>query len=196
MDAIDHRLLDATQSGLPLDPQPYHALAARLGLDPEDVMARFRRLLAAGAIRRIAAIPNHYALGYRANGMSVWDIDDAAVDALGAVVGALEFVTHCYRRPRHPPDWPYNFFAMVHGRSREEVEGKVAAIAAIVGPDCRSHTILYSTRLLKKTGLRTRRDTPAAAAGDRPGSRMDTAFQPDRPVAAPPHAGGPEPCSA
>jgi hypothetical protein len=43
---------------------------------------------------------------------------------------------------------------MVHGRSRAEVEDKVAAIAALIGPADRSHTVLYSTRILKKTGLR------------------------------------------
>ena len=154
IDPEDRRLIVATQSGLPLAPRPYHALAEQLGLTPEDVMARLRRLLEAGIIRRIGAVPNHYALGYTANGMSVWDVADERVDALGEQIGALEFVTHCYRRPRHLPDWPYNLFAMVHGRSREEVEDKVAQIAALLGRECRAHDVLYSSRILKKTGLR------------------------------------------
>ena len=154
IDPEDRRLIVATQSGLPLAPPPYHALAEQLGLTPEDVMARLRRLLEAGIIRRIGAVPNHYALGYTANGMSVWDVADERVDALGEQIGALEFVTHCYRRPRHLPDWPYNLFAMVHGRSREEVEDKVAQIAALLGRECRAHDVLYSSRILKKTGLR------------------------------------------
>jgi DNA-binding Lrp family transcriptional regulator len=80
---------------------------------------RLQRMLDTGVIRRIGAVPNHYAIGYTANGMSVWDVDDARIDELGARVGALEFVTHCYRRPRRLPDWPYNLFAMVHSqRSR------------------------------------------------------------------------------
>jgi DNA-binding Lrp family transcriptional regulator len=99
-------------------------------------------------------VPNHYALGYRANGMSVWDVDDAAVSELGRKVGALPAVSHCYRRPRRPPAWPYNLFAMVHARSRAEVEAEVAGIAAVLGAACRAHEILYSTAILKKTGLR------------------------------------------
>ena len=122
LDPTDRRLVRATQAGLPLVPRPYHAIAGELGLDVEDVKARFVRLLASGAIRRIGAVPNHYALGYSANGMTVWDLADDRVDALGEQVGRLDFVSHCYRRPRHLPDWPYNLFAMVHGRSREEVE--------------------------------------------------------------------------
>jgi DNA-binding Lrp family transcriptional regulator len=109
---------------------------------------------ASGAIRRIGAIPNHYRLGWTANGMSVWDVADDAVDALGARVAALPGVTHCYRRPRRLPEWPYNLFAMVHGRDRVEVERQLAAIADVLGPAARAHDVLYSTRILKKTGLR------------------------------------------
>ncbi|HET9699888.1 MAG TPA: AsnC family transcriptional regulator [Burkholderiales bacterium] len=154
LDETDRRIVVATQGGLPLVPRPYHAVAERLGLPAEEVMARLRRMLEQGIIRRIGAVPNHYAIGYRANGMSVWDVPDEAVDTLGARVGALEFVSHCYRRPRRLPDWPYNLFAMVHGRSREEVEAKVARIAVLLGDADRAHEVLYSTRILKKTGLR------------------------------------------
>jgi DNA-binding Lrp family transcriptional regulator len=154
LDDTDRRIVIATQGGLPLTPRPYHAVAERLGLPAEEVMARLRRMLDAGIIRRIGAVPNHYAVGYRANGMSVWDVPDEEVDALGARVGALDFVSHCYQRPRRLPDWRYNLFAMVHGRSREEVEDKVGRIAALLGSADRGHEVLYSTRILKKTGLR------------------------------------------
>ncbi|MGC1955214.1 MAG: Lrp/AsnC family transcriptional regulator, partial [Gammaproteobacteria bacterium] len=97
-----------------------------------------------------------YALGYRANGMSVWDVPDERISAVGRQVGALSFVSHCYRRPRRLPEWPYNLFAMVHGRHRHEVEQGVEAIAELLGGDHRGHAVLYSTRLYKKTGLRLR----------------------------------------
>ena len=147
-------LILATQAGLPLTPQPYHALAAQLNSDAETVIVGLQTLLDIGAIRRIGVVPNHYRLGYAANGMTVWDVVDAKVDALGERVGALEFVTHCYRRPRHLPDWPYNLFAMAHGASRDEVAAKADRIAEILGDACRARDILYSTRILKKTGLR------------------------------------------
>ena len=54
------------------------------------------------------------------------------------------------------PDWPYNLFAMLHGESQEEVEAKRAEVASILGAACRGHDILYSTRILKKTGMRLR----------------------------------------
>jgi len=154
LDALDRRLIAATQTGLPLVAHPYRAVADLVGTDEAIVIARLKRLLAQGAIRRIGVIPNHYALGYVANGMSVWDIDDEAVAEIAPRIGALEFVTHCYERPRHLPLWRYNVFAMVHGRSREEANEKVAEIARLVGSAARAHEVLFSTRILKKTGLR------------------------------------------
>ena len=154
LDAVDRALVRATQAGLPLVSRPYHALADELGIAPKDVMSRVSRMLESGVIRRVAAVPNHYALGYPANGMSVWDVDDAQVREAGAQVGALPFVSHCYRRPRHLPEWPYNLFAMVHGRDRQEVEDQVRRIAVVLGQRQRAHEVLYSQRILKKTGLR------------------------------------------
>jgi len=154
VDAIDRAIIVATQQGLPLVARPYHAIAEQLNLDAEEVMARMRRMQEEGVIRRIGVVPNHYAIGYRANGMTVWDVPDEVVDQLGELVGKLDFVTHCYRRPRHLPHWPYNLFAMVHGKSRDEVAEQIAQIKALLGAHVRSHDVLFSTRILKKTGLR------------------------------------------
>jgi len=154
LDAIDRRIIAATQGGLPLEPTPYRAIAETVGTTEDDVLARLESHLASGAIRRIGVIPNHYALGYQANGMSVWDVDDEAVDEIGRRVGALDFVTHCYRRPRHPPIWRYNLFAMVHDKSRDGVLAKIDEIARIIGRSAFAHDVLFSTRVLKKTGLR------------------------------------------
>jgi DNA-binding Lrp family transcriptional regulator len=154
LDEADRRLVLATQAGLPLVSQPYAALGEQLGMSSEEVRRRLADLLARGVIRRIGAVPNHYALGYSANGMSVWDVDDSRLGELGEAVGRLPFVTHCYERPRHLPLWPYNLFAMVHGKSREEVRAHLAEIEAVLGSACRAQDVLFSTRILKKTGLR------------------------------------------
>ncbi|MBS4097643.1 MAG: AsnC family transcriptional regulator [Sulfuricella sp.] len=154
IDATDRAIIRATQEGLPLTAQPYLAIAEQLGLSETEVLARFERMLESGVIRRIGVVPNHYALGYKANGMTVWDVPDERVDELGTLIGGLDFVSHCYQRPRFLPEWPYNFFAMVHGRDRDEVADKTRRIAELLGAADRGHEILYSTRILKKTGLR------------------------------------------
>ncbi|HQU79148.1 MAG TPA: AsnC family transcriptional regulator [Azonexus sp.] len=154
LDDIDRALIVATQGGLPFVARPYQVIGEQVGIAGDEVMRRLQALLESGIIRRIGAVPNHYAIGWTANGMTVWDVADERIDELGARVGALEFVTHCYRRPRALPDWPYNLFAMVHGASRMEVTEKAAEIAALLGSNSRASEVLFSTRILKKTGLR------------------------------------------
>lgn len=158
LDPIDRRIVQATQGGLPLVAAPYAQVAASLGLTESEVIARMGAMQDRGAIRRIAVAPNHYALGMTANGMSVWDVDDDRISDLGAQIGALPFVTHCYHRPRARPQWPFNLFAMLHGSDRSQVEAKRDEVSAILGDACQGHDILYSTRILKKTGLRLRDD--------------------------------------
>jgi DNA-binding Lrp family transcriptional regulator len=152
--APDHALIRASQSGLPLCGAPYRALAETLSCSEAEVLQGFAAMRERGVLRRIAAVPNHYALGWRANAMTVWDVDDAQADALGEAIGALPFVSHCYRRPRRLPQWPYNLFAMVHARQRDEAQPRIEQIARVLGAACRGHDVLWSTRLLKKTGLR------------------------------------------
>jgi DNA-binding Lrp family transcriptional regulator len=158
LDELDRRIVLATQDGLPLVPRPYAAVAEQLGCSEQAVRERLAQMLESGRIRRIGAVPNHYAIGYTANGMSVWNIDDAMIDAVGERVGVLDFVTHCYRRPRHLPDWPYNLFAMVHAASREAALVRVEEIALLLEREfrgaCKGRDVLFSAGILKKTGLR------------------------------------------
>ena len=156
-DEIDRAIVAATQSGLPLVAAPYEAVAAEIGISADEVMTRLQAMLKNGIIRRIRVVPNHYALGLKANGMSVWQVPEEQVNELGKRVGALDFVTHCYSRPQHLPDWPYNLFAMVHGKSRDEVFEKVQVIADLLDDADQGHDVLFSSKILKKTGLRISR---------------------------------------
>lgn len=154
MDQVDRRIVLATQGGLPLVPRPYDEIGEAVGCSGAEVRVRLAAMLDRGVIRRIGVVPNHYAIGYAANGMSVWDVRDEAVDLLGERLGALPFVTHCYRRPRALPEWPFNLFAMIHATTREEVLARVAEVRALLGSTCRSHEVLFSSRILKKSGMR------------------------------------------
>lgn len=151
---LDRKIIKQTQSGLPITSQPHHAIANNIGCNVDDVIEHLTNMLNSGVIRRIGAVPNHFRLGFKANGMTVWDVPDEMVIELGNQVGQLGFVSHSYQRPRHLPLWPYNLFAMVHGQTREAVSEKTEQIKQILGENCRAHEILYSTEILKKTGLR------------------------------------------
>jgi DNA-binding Lrp family transcriptional regulator len=156
LDETDLAIMRATQAGLPLSPEPYQRIAEQLGLTAEEVMKRMAAMQEHGIIRRIGAVPNHYKLGYRYNGMTVWNVPDEIIDALGQKIGQLEFVSHCYHRPRHLPEWPYNLFAMVHGKSQEDVDKQMEQITDLLGDFNQGCDVLYSTEILKKTGFRSR----------------------------------------
>lgn len=154
LDEIDRQIIVTTQSGLPLVPRPYQFVAEQIGISENSLMARLEKMQDQGIIRRIGAVPNHYRLGYKFNGMTVWDVADDHVDELGKLIGRLNFVSHCYQRPRQLPDWPYNLFAMVHSKTESGVQDKIAVIATLLGEHSRAQAVLYSNRILKKTGLR------------------------------------------
>ncbi len=154
LDDIDRKLVAVTQSGLPVNHTPYQSIAETTGISQHDVIQRLKNMLSCGIIRRIGAVPDHYQFGLTVNGMTVWDIKDKKVSALGETIGQLDFVSHCYQRPRHPCVWHYNLFAMVHGTSQKEVNNKVKQIKGLLKKNCRAHEILYSSAILKKTGLR------------------------------------------
>ncbi|MFC6939324.1 Lrp/AsnC family transcriptional regulator [Salinirubellus sp. GCM10025818] len=151
-------LLLEVQDGLPITLTPYRDVADGLGVDVEWVIRTLKRFVAEGKIRRIGVVPNHYALGYTENGMTVWNVPDEMVEEVGPAIASLDFVTHCYERPRHEGVWPYNFFAMTHGRSEAESEARIERVREEmsefwdVGED--DWDTLFSTRILKKTGIR------------------------------------------
>jgi DNA-binding Lrp family transcriptional regulator len=151
-------LVTEIQGGLAPGETPYRDVADALGADLDWTLRTIKRFEREGKVRRVGAVPNHYALGYSENGMTVWDVPDDAVDEVGPAVAALDFVTHCYRRPRHEGVWPYNLFAMTHGRSEAESEARIETVRETVcdrtdlGPA--GWDTLFSSRILKKTGIR------------------------------------------
>lgn len=139
------------QEDLPLEPSPFSHLAERVGMSEEALFAQAADMQRGGLLRRVAAILYHRKAGFRANAMGVWKVPPEAMDRIGPLVASFKAVSHCYQRPIYP-DWPYNLFSMIHGRSREECEAVIAAIAAATGVG--EYATLYSTREYKKTRLR------------------------------------------
>ncbi len=146
------------QDGLPVTATPYADVAEEIDRPPEWVRGTIKRFLTEGKVRRVGAVPNHYALGYTENGMTVWDVPDDLVGEVGPSVASLPFVTHCYERPRHEPVWGYNVFAMTHGRTPKESDQRVQQVRDRMAEhwdvDEEDWDTLFSTQVLKKTGIR------------------------------------------
>ncbi|MDS0220796.1 Lrp/AsnC family transcriptional regulator [Haloarcula sp. S1AR25-5A] len=151
-------LVLAIQDGLPITATPYADVADEIDADVEWVLETIQRFNREGKVRRVGVIPNHYALGYSENGMTVWDVPDEKIDAVGQAIAEFDFVTHCYERPRHDGVWPYNFFAMTHGRSEAESQERIQQVRDRMADHWdvadEDWDTLFSTRILKKTGIR------------------------------------------
>ena len=175
--ATDDRLTPAErdlvvelQGGLPITATPYRDVAAAIDADTEWVIETITGFERGGKIRRVGVVPNHYSLGYTENGMTVWNVPDDLVSEVGPAIADLDFVTHCYERPRHEGVWPYNFFAMTHGRSEAESDRRIE----LVGERMRTFfdvadedwDTLFSTRILKKTGIRLDKRATANTDGE------------------------------
>jgi len=153
-DEDDRRLLAAVQEGVPLLARPYEAVARETGMSETAVRARLDALIHAGVIKRFGVIVRHHECGYRHNAMVVWDVPDREVHAAGRRLAAMEPVRLCYRRPRRPPEWPYNLFCMIHGSDRDAVRADVDRVAAAAGLIGCARDILFSVRRFKQRGAR------------------------------------------
>ena len=155
--AFETALIGIIGEGLPLVSRPYAAIAERLGCRENEVIDGIRRLAMRGDLKRFGVVVRHRKLGYRANGMVVWDVPDSRIAELGPRIGSREFVTLCYERPRRLPLWRYNLFSMVHGRDRETVEAQVGGMVEELGLQDIEHRILFSRRCFKQRGASYRR---------------------------------------
>jgi len=148
----EQQLIAAIQGGLPLDQRPYAAVGAKAGMSESEVLERLSWMIANGTIRRFGIVARHHELGYRANAMVVWNVPDDQVDELGRSLAAVDFITLCYCRPRRLPDWPYNLFCMIHGRSRDTVTQQIQEIISRFGLEGVPHETLFSLRRFKQCG--------------------------------------------
>ena len=148
----DGALIDLIQTGLPLSSTPYADLGNKIGMTEDQVIARLTYLHESNIIKRIGVVVRHHELGYRANAMTVWDIEDDIISELGATIGKFDFVTLCYSRPRRLPHWPYNLFTMIHGKNRDNVLSNIEILVDQCGLETINHDVLFSTRRFKQRG--------------------------------------------
>lgn len=142
-DEVRQRLIRLSWEGLPLVEDPYGGLARRLGLTAGEVVEEFRRLLAAGVVRRMAAVVDQRRVGLDGNVLVAWEVPGGRLDEVGEHLARYPQVSHCYLRAASA-EWPYNIYAMVHGpdeaacrRFIEEVTAGLALPPPVVLPTVR-----------------------------------------------------------
>jgi siroheme decarboxylase len=150
-DELDRAVIRATQGDLPVVAEPYTAAAAELGMSVDALVEHLGAMVDRGLLRRVAAILFHRRAGFSANGMGVWQVPDDRIAEVGPRMAAYRGISHCYQRPTYA-DWRYSIFTMAHGRSKEECDAILDAIAA-ENPEIQDRATLYSSTEFKKVRL-------------------------------------------
>lgn len=145
------RAIRALQTDLPARRDPFAAVAAAESLDADMLLVHAADFLAAGWMRRYAAMLHHASAGAKANLLVAWQVDESAADSAGRLAAQSPAVSHCYLRPALP-NWPYNLYTMIHGRSREDCQLAADEISATTGLARRAD--LWTDKEFKKRAVR------------------------------------------
>ena len=147
---LHHAIIRYAQNDIEFVQEPFKKMVDAIGIDYDTFFGALDELQEAGVMRRFASILNHRKAGFSANAMVVWDVDEQNGEMIGEKAAAFSAVSHCYLRPKYP-NWPYNLFTMVHGKSEEETNSIIEEMAAEI--DAKSHMPLYSSREFKKVRI-------------------------------------------
>lgn len=150
LDELDRRIIARLCGDLGEGLDPFGEIAAELDIPRAVLLDRIRGYRDGGQLRRLGAVLKHQNAGYRANGMSVWNVPADAVERVSAIMTAQPEVSHCYERPRLP-DWPFNLFAMIHGHTEADCRAVADRIASLA--DIADYDVLFSVREFKKTSM-------------------------------------------
>ena len=151
LDVLDKKIVAVMQEDFPLVLEPYAVLAQKIGISETELFDRLAVLRTTGRIRKFGAVLTHRKIGYAANALCAWRVSDDKVVEVGNVMVACKIVTHCYCREQKP-DWPYNLYTMIHGKSRilcQEIAEKLAIETGVY-----DYVLLFSTKEWKKTSMR------------------------------------------
>ncbi len=151
VDNLDKKIIKAIESDIPLTLNPYQEIAAELNIEKAELLKRLRSLKERKILKRIAAVLHHRDSGYQANGMFVCHFSKKEIDEMGKKISKMEEVSHCYQRQTYQ-NWPYNFYAMMHGKNKEELENTIKKM--VKEYQIEDYQILYSTEELKKTSMK------------------------------------------
>lgn len=147
----DKAFIRELQEDFELTPEPYAPMARRLGVSQDELFAWAHDFQSQGRLRRVAAVLHHREAGFRANAMGVWKVPPERLEEVGQRFAAFRAVSHAYQRPTYP-DWPYNVFTMVHGRTPDDCQKAIDAMSAEAGID--EYALLYSGKEYKKVRVR------------------------------------------
>jgi len=126
LDDIDRRLLDEHQRGFPLCERPFAEVGRCLGIGEAEVIARLRRLTAAGAVSRVGAVLAPRRIG--ASTLAAMAVPPERLNEVAELVNTFPEVNHNYEREHR-----FNLWFVLTAPDRGDLEQVLDAIAAATG---------------------------------------------------------------
>ncbi|MCH4563035.1 Lrp/AsnC family transcriptional regulator [Halomonas sp. EGI 63088] len=124
LDALDRRLIDCYQRGLPVSTRPFAAVAERLGCPEAEVIARLERLQSLGVVSRVGPVFDHA----RAGASLLAAVAVAECDACAELINAAPGVNHNYAR-----EHDYNLWFVMTAPDEPELEARLEALEVRLG---------------------------------------------------------------
>lgn len=150
LDDLDRKIIAVMQGEFPLVPQPYQELAQRVGISEDELLRKLNSYQRAGHLRKMGTVLRHREVGYAANALCAWIVESERLDEVAAVMTKETAITHCYSRISIP-NWPYNFYTMIHAHTKKECQETAKRLSALAKVD--KYVMLYSTREWKKSSM-------------------------------------------
>jgi DNA-binding Lrp family transcriptional regulator len=120
LNEAEKQILWKLEDDLDVISEPFDFLCSE-GLETGGVLRIIQELIDKGVIRRIAAIVDHCKLGFVANVLFCSEVPQNKIVEAGKALARFGIVSHCYER-KTVEDWPYNLYAMMHGKSMGEIQ--------------------------------------------------------------------------
>lgn len=148
---LDKEIIKQLQEDLPITSRPYLEIAKQLNIQESLLLEKLEEFINKGIIRRLGGALKHRQLGYNANAMIVWRVREEEADHIGKLIAQYSEVSHCYQRPIYP-QWNYNIYSMIHGKSIKECECIAAKISREL--NITDYQLLFSSREFKKSSMK------------------------------------------
>lgn len=144
---LDKKIINYLSAQILEGLEPFHTVAARLNIRPEEVFKKIIWYKKLGILRKFGAALNHRQAGFKFNVMGVWVAPPHKIKAAAKIMISYPQVSHCYQRKTYP-DWPYNLYTMIHAQKKTDCLRIIKAIAKKT--KIKEYKLLFSQEEYKK----------------------------------------------
>lgn len=149
MTETEQKITRLIHRGLPICETPYKDLGKCLGITGSEVTGVIQLMYHRNLLRRWGVVFRYCEMGYHSSATVVWDIPNKQLDSIATKIAGKNTVSVCVKRPRCLPDWRYNLFSEIHGKTALAVVEEIETIVNMFGLQGFERSVLFSGRCFK-----------------------------------------------